>query len=122
MCNDKMQVCVMKHNEKFFEQFDAGKPKSDLDIYREAFEAIVGRKLKVGRLTSNKKAMVAADTGNPTTRYEIDPDGTIKYTMVAPPFQDVASKLLTWVVIGKLPKDEVNRLQELQQNVFWYEG
>ena len=120
MCNDKMQVCVMKHNEKFFEQFDAGKPKSDLDIYREAFEAIIGRKLKVGRLVSNKKAMVAAHMGNPTTRYEIDPDGTIKYTVVAPPFQDVASKLLTWVVIGKLAKDEVNRLQELQQNVFWY--
>ena len=120
MCNDKMQVCVMKHNEKFFEQFDAAKPKSDLDIHRETFEAIVGRKLKVGRLVSNKKAMVATHTGNPTTRYEIDPDGTIKYTMVAPPFQDVASKLLTWIVIGKLPKTEVERLQELQQNVFWY--
>ena len=120
MTHDNKEVCVMKHNEKFFEQFDAGKPKSDLDVYREAFEAIVGRKLKIGRLASNKKAMGAVHMGNPTTRYEIDPDGTIKYTMVAPPFQDVASKLLTWIVIGKLPKDAVNRLQELQQNVFWY--
>lgn len=120
MTHDNKEVCVMKHNEKFFEQFDAGKPKSDLDIYREAFETIIGCKLKVGRLTSNKKAMVAAHTGNPITRYEIDPDGTIKYTMVAPPFQDVSSKLLTWIVIGKLAKDEVNRLQQLQQNVFWY--
>lgn len=120
MTHDNKEVCVMKHNEKFFEQFDAGKPKSDLDIYREAFEAIIGRKLKVGRLASNKKAMVATHTGNPTTRYEIDPDGTIKYTVVAPPFQGAVSKLLTWVVIGKLPETEVERLQQLQQNVFWY--
>lgn len=56
MSNDNKEVCAMKHNEKFFEQFDAGKPKSDLDIYREAFEAIIGRKLKVGRLVSNKKS------------------------------------------------------------------